>query len=122
MEEGLSCKAAPEKGILGSARTAGESCSSQFSVRFCCRFIIERLKHALDRKLRCQWTGFRKDKFCADHITSMRMIIEQPTVRQTPLYMNFIVYVEPLSTMLAGMSSGNSCIWATMEFHQSLLD
>ena len=52
--------------------------------------IIERLKDALDHKLRCEWTGFRKDKSCADHITSMRIIIEQPKERQTPLYMNFI--------------------------------
>ena len=55
-----------------------------------CRIILERLKHALDRKLRCEQAGFRKDKSCTDHIAALRTIIDQSTEWQTPLYTNFI--------------------------------
>ena len=55
-----------------------------------CHIILERLKHALDHKLRCELVGVRKDKSCTDHVASLRIIIEQSTEWQTPLYMNFI--------------------------------
>ena len=55
-----------------------------------CRIILERLKQALDRKLRCEQAGFRKDKSCTDHIAALRIIIEQSTEWQIPLYTNFI--------------------------------
>ena len=56
-----------------------------------CRIILERLKHALDRKLHCEHAGFSKDKSCTDHIAALRIIIEQCTEWQlTPLYTNFI--------------------------------
>ena len=43
------------------------------------RSILETLKHALDHKQRCEQVGFRKDKSCTDHITFLRIIIEQST-------------------------------------------
>ena len=46
-----------------------------------CRFIIERLKHALDHNLRCERTGFRQDKSCADHITCIKMHDHRTTYR-----------------------------------------
>ena len=55
-----------------------------------CQIILERLKHALDRKLHCEQAGFRKDKSCTDHIAALTIIIEQSTEWQTPLCMNFI--------------------------------
>ena len=55
-----------------------------------CRIILEKLKHALDRKLRCELAGFRKEKSCTYHITALRIKIEQSIEWQIPLYMNFI--------------------------------
>ena len=46
-----------------------------------CRFIIERLKHAPDHKLHCKRAGFRQDKSCADHITSIKMHDHRTTYR-----------------------------------------
>ena len=40
-----------------------------------CRIILEKLKHVLDHKLPCEQEEFRKDKSCTDHITSLRIII-----------------------------------------------
>ena len=81
----------PKKGIWGPARIEEESCFSQSPARFSAELILtERLKHALDRKLLCEQAGFRKDKSCTDHIAALRIIIDQATEWQTPLYMNFI--------------------------------
>ena len=55
-----------------------------------CRIILEKLKHALDRKLRCELAGFRKEKSCTYHIAALRIKIEQSIEWQIPLYMNFI--------------------------------
>ena len=48
--------------------------------------ILERLKTALDRKLRDEPAGFRQDQACTDHIATMSIIIEQSLEWQTPLY------------------------------------
>ena len=55
-----------------------------------CRIIFERLKDALDKQLRCNQAGFRKDRSCTNHIATSRIIIEQSKEWQTPLYLNFI--------------------------------
>ena len=75
-----------------------------------CRIILERPKHSLDRKLRCEQEGFRKDKSCTDHIAPLRIIIEQSTEWQTPVYMNFIDFEKAF----------DSVDRVTVEFHQNL--
>ena len=47
------------------------------------------MEGALDEKLREEQAGFRKNKSCTDHIATLRIIIEQSIVWQSPLYINF---------------------------------
>ena len=109
----------PKKGDLGLCKNWRGIMLLSVPSKVFCRIILERLKHALDRKLRCEQAGFRKDKSCTDHIAALRIIIEQSTEWQTPLYMNFNLSTsKKLSIVLTGTSSGNS--WVTMEFHQNL--
>ena len=54
------------------------------------RIILERLKEALDVKLRPEQAGFRQGRSCADHIATLRIIIEQSLEWQSPLYMTFV--------------------------------
>jgi len=54
------------------------------------RVILERLKEALDKKLRTEQAGFRQDRSCTDHIATLRIIIEQSMEWQSPLYMTFV--------------------------------
>ena len=54
------------------------------------RIILERLKIALDKRLRVEQAGFRQDHSCTDHIATMRIIIEQTLEWQTPLYTVFV--------------------------------
>lgn len=54
------------------------------------RIILDRLKSAIDEKLRTEQAGFRQDKSCTDHIATLRIIIEQAIEWQTPLYVTFV--------------------------------
>ena len=54
------------------------------------RIILERLKEALDVKLRPEQAGFRQGRSCTDHIATLRIIIEQSLEWQSPLYMTFV--------------------------------
>ena len=54
------------------------------------RIILERLKDAVDTKLRPEQAGFRKEKSCTDQIASLRIIIEQSLEWNSSLYLNFI--------------------------------
>jgi hypothetical protein len=48
------------------------------------RIILERLKTVLDKTFREKQAGFHQDRSCADHIATMRIIIEQYLEWQTP--------------------------------------
>ena len=54
------------------------------------RVILERLKEALDKKLRPEQAGFRKERSCTDHIATLRIIIEQSIEWQSPLFKTFV--------------------------------
>ena len=41
------------------------------------RVLLERMKEAVDPKLRDQQAGFRRNRSCADQIASLRIIVEQ---------------------------------------------
>ena len=54
------------------------------------RIPLDRMKGALDEKLREEQAGFRKNISCTDHIATLRIIREQSIVCQLSLYINFI--------------------------------
>jgi len=56
------------------------------------RVILERIKDAVDSKLRDQQAGFRKNRSCADQIATLRIIIEQSLEWNTSVYINFVDY------------------------------
>ena len=56
------------------------------------RIILERVREAVDPKLRDQQAGFRRNRSCADQITSLRIIVEQSIEWNSTLYINFIDY------------------------------
>ena len=53
------------------------------------RVILKRTKTALDKKLRDEQEAFQQDRSCADHIATMRIIIEQSLEWQSSLYSVF---------------------------------
>ncbi|VDO94186.1 unnamed protein product [Schistosoma margrebowiei] len=54
--------------------------------------MLNRMKDCVDAQLCDQQAGFRKDRFCTDRIATLRIIVEQSTERNSPLYINFIDY------------------------------
>ena len=54
------------------------------------RFLLERMKDAVDLTLRDNQAGFRKNRSCADQIASLRIIIEQSLEWNSPLHISFI--------------------------------
>lgn len=54
------------------------------------RIILNRIKEVVDTKLRREQAGFRRDYSCIDMINTLRIIIEQSSEYQTPLYLSFV--------------------------------
>ena len=48
------------------------------------RVLLERMKEAVDLKLRDQQAGFRRNRSCADQIASLRIIVEQSLEWNSP--------------------------------------
>ena len=77
------------------------------------RIILERLKTALDKTLRDEQAGFRKDRSCTDHIATLRIIIEQSLEWQTPLYTVFVDFQKAFDSV------DRDVIWRLM-YHYGL--
>ena len=55
-----------------------------------CLIILDRKQETVDKKLRKEQAGFRKDKSCTYHIATLRIVVEQCTELQSSLYINFV--------------------------------
>ena len=55
-----------------------------------CKVILERMKDALEGRLRDEQAGFRKERSCCDQIATLRIIVEQTLEWNTGLYMVFV--------------------------------
>ena len=73
-----------------NVRTGEGSCFYQCPVKILCRIILDRIQETVDKKLRKEQAGFRKDKSCTDHIATLRIIVEQCIEWQSSLYINFV--------------------------------
>ena len=54
------------------------------------RVILERMKDAIDKELRDEQAGFRKERSCTDQIATLRVIVEQTIEWQSSLYVCFV--------------------------------
>ena len=52
--------------------------------------ILNRIKEAVDRLLRQEQAGFRKNRSCCEQVFALRQIIEKTQARDKSLYLNFI--------------------------------
>ena len=73
-----------------------------------CRVLLNRMKGAVDTKLRDEQAGFRKGRSCTDHIATLRIVVEQSVERQSSAYTCFVdfqkafdsIHREPLWRLL----------------------
>ena len=54
------------------------------------KIILERMKNDIDKELRDEQAGFRKERSCTDQIATVRVIVEQTLEWQTSLYVCFM--------------------------------
>ncbi|KAG8190868.1 hypothetical protein JTE90_010293 [Oedothorax gibbosus] len=57
------------------------------------------MKRAVDERLRPEQAVFRANRACIDHITSLRIIIEQSIEWQSTVYLNFIDFEKALDSI-----------------------
>ena len=55
-----------------------------------CHIILDRIQETVDKKLRKEKAGFRKDKSCTDHIATLRIIVKQYIEWHSSVYINFV--------------------------------
>ncbi len=63
------------------------------------RIMLERMKKAVDLKLRDNQAGFRQNRSCADQIATLRIIIEQSLEFNSPLYSVFIDFQKAFDSL-----------------------
>ena len=80
----------PKKGDLTYCKNWRGIMLLNMASKVFCRVILERIKIALDEKLREEQAGFRAGRSCTDQIATLRIIIEQSIEWQSSLYINFI--------------------------------
>ena len=66
------------------------------------RILLNRIKDAVDPKLRDQQAGFRKDRSCTDQIATLRIILEQSQEWNSSLYINFLDYEKAFDSVDRG--------------------
>ena len=54
------------------------------------RILLERMRDAVDVRLRDHQAGFRRDRSCTDEIATLRIIVEQSLEWNSLLYVNFV--------------------------------
>ena len=67
----------PKKGDLSCFKNWRGIMLLNMASKLICRVILERIKTALDEKLREEQAGFRAGQSCTDEITTLRIIVEQ---------------------------------------------
>ena len=63
------------------------------------RIILERMKNTIDKELRDEQAGFRKEKSCTDEIATLRVMVEQTLEWQISLYVCFVDFEKAFDSM-----------------------
>ena len=63
------------------------------------KIILTRIKQQVEKKLRREQAGFRKDRSCIDHIFALRNILEQSMEWNSPLYLGFIDFEKAFDSL-----------------------
>ena len=78
------------------------------------RIMLERLKTAVDKKLRDHQAGFRKERSCIDQKTTLRIIIEQSLEWNASLYVTFVGFEKAFDSLdRKALWKFNAALWNT---------
>jgi hypothetical protein len=101
-----------KKGDLSSCNNCGAIMMLSIPRKCLTTIILERLKAALDNRLRHEHAGFQADRSCLDHIAKMCIIIDRPWCgRHPPLYSVFVDFQKAFDNV------NRDVIWKLMHHH-----
>jgi len=89
----------PKKGDLGDCKNWRGIQLLSLPSKIFTRIILERIRTAVNQKLRDEQAGFRAGRSCVDQIATLRIIIEQSLEWQSPVYINFIDFKKAFDTV-----------------------
>ena len=75
------------------------------------KILLERLKSAIDKKLRKNQAGFRSGRSCSDQIITLRIIIEQCLEMRKPCIINFVDYQKAFDSL------DRNTLWKILAFY-----
>ena len=75
------------------------------------RVLLERMKGAVDKKLRDEQAGFRKERSCTDQIATLRMILEQSVEWNSSLYITFVDFEKAFDSV------DRETLWKLLDHH-----
>ncbi|RUS88821.1 hypothetical protein EGW08_003451 [Elysia chlorotica] len=101
----------PKKGDLSSCNNWRGIMLLSIPGKVLTRIMLERLKTALDKKLREEQAGFRQERSCTDQIATLRIIIEQSLEWQSPLYTVFVDFQKAFDSV------DRETIWKLMHYY-----
>ena len=61
--------------------------------------VYKRLKEEPESKMRPEQAGFSSNKACADHFSTLRIVVEQPIEFRSPLQLVFIDFQQAFDTL-----------------------
>ena len=82
--------------------------------KICNRIILERIKGAVDEKLRENQAGFRKNRSSPTQIATLRIIVERSIEWNSPITINFIDYEKAFNSV------DKETLWEIYEALQNL--
>ena len=80
----------PKKGDLRECKNWRGIMLLSTAAKVLSRIILKRLKVVVDKRLRDEPAGFRKERSCTDHIATLRLILEQSLGWNSPVYTTFV--------------------------------
>lgn len=63
------------------------------------QIILDRITPALEPNIRQEQAGFRQGRSCTDHVSTLRIIIEQSKEMQSPLYLLFVDFEKAFDSL-----------------------
>ena len=89
----------PKKGNLSECKNWRGIMLLSIPSKVLCRIILDRIQGALNKLLRKEQAGFRRDKSCTVHIATLRIIVEQCVEWQSPLCINFVDFEKAFDSL-----------------------
>ena len=63
------------------------------------RILLERMRDAVDVRLRDNQAGFRRNRSCTDQIATLRIIVEQLLEWNSSQYINFVDFLKAFDSL-----------------------